>query len=152
MPKKPKKQNGIGLLELMLALAIIAMLMVAASKYYKNTQMARKVQIAVESVQALYTAGERWVQDGGAYGDAFTIANLVTDGYLPGDFASSANPWGTIAVAAVDTTHFKATFGTVPFDACNNISAKLTNNFFAGTITCPTSGSADMVVPFTKDL
>lgn len=88
------KQHGIGLLELMLSLAIIAMLMVAATRYYKTTQTARRVQVAVESTQAIYSARERWLQDGHSYESGDLLSNFIGYGYLSSDFRDKANPWG----------------------------------------------------------
>lgn len=145
-----RKTMGIGLLELMLALAIIAMMMVAASKYYQSTQVARRVQTAVENVQALYSANERWVQDGHAAAGA--LGDFMTNGYLPEDFATTANPWGgTITVNALDTVYLKATFSKVPLNDCNNVTSKLDNKFFVKAVDCTTtSGSA--IISMNKEL
>lgn len=130
-----QKQNGIGLLELMLALAVIAMMMVAASKYYKSTQTARRVQAAIENIQALYSANERWVQDG--HSNAGNLGDFTYNGYLPEDFANTANPWGgVINVEELDTIYLKAIFEKVPLSDCNNIAAKLDNKFFVTKVDC----------------
>jgi len=124
------KQNGIGLLELMLALAIIAMMMVAASKYYKSTQLANRVQSAVESMQILYAASERYVLDGGIYSSA---GDLVADplksrGYLPQDFVG---PWGSsIEAYKIDDTHLQARILYVPYEGYMNMKDKLLGQAF----------------------
>lgn len=130
------KPIGIGLLELMLALAIIAMMMVAASKYYQTTQMARRVQVVVESAQAVYSAGERYQLDVGGF-DSSISSNLVKYGYLPEKFLDSANPWSsagaTINVVSGSTKQLLFTLTSVPKQACANIQAKLTGGIFAVT-------------------
>jgi len=147
-----KQQQGIGLLELMLALAVIAMMMVAASRYYQSTQVARRVQIAVESVQALYAANERYVQDYGI--STVTLADLTSKGYLPADFGDTANPWGgdiTLALASSSTVYLKATFSKVPESDCKNVYNKLHAKFFVKTVDCPTGGGA-MAIDMSNQL
>ena len=139
-----KKQNGIGLLELMLALAIIAMMMVAASKYYQSTQTARRVQVVVESAQAVYSAGERYQLDAGDFTDAEDLNTKFTNmGYLSGSFLSSANPWSSSTTAntikASGTKKVVFTLAAIPIWACNNIAAKLTGVFSVGTCTAGTA-------------
>lgn len=139
-----RKQNGIGLLELMLALAIIAMMMVAASRYYQSTQVARRVQAVVESVQALYSANERWVQDG--HDTAGTLDNFKTNGYLPEDFAVTANPWGgKIELEALDAVYLKATFTQVPSGDCNNVVSKLDGKNFVSKVDCTTTAGSAII-------
>lgn len=149
-----KRQNGIGLLELMLALAIIAMMMVAASRYYKSTQTARKIHVAIESVQVLYAASERRVQDRGQYGSGDQIGDLITKGYLPDGFATSAAPWGgTItAVPISGNIYLQATFPNVPTADCLNVKDKLAGKAFVTTVTCPAGTVGDMVVSMDKAL
>lgn len=148
------KQNGIGLLELMLALAIIAMMMVAASRYYKSTQTARKIHVAVESMQALYSASERCVQDLGKYSSGDQIQNLITKGYLPEGFATSAAPWGgTItAVPISGDIYLQVTFPNVSTADCLNIQGKLAGNAFVTTVTCPAGTVGNMIVSMDKTL
>jgi len=138
------QQKGIGLLELMLALAIIAMLMVSATRYYKHTQVMRKVQIAVSSVQALYGANERWLQDGHAA--ATSIDDLINAAYLPSDFKATANPWDVTITFSGNTI----TFSTVPAADCANAKAKISKFPFVDTsgTTCKatTTTPGDMVI------
>jgi len=137
------------LLELMLSLAIIAMLMVAASKYYKNTQTARRVQVAVETIQALYVANERFIQDGMTHTSGKDpIGDLTDNGYLPQKFTDDANPWGGTLIAT-GTTTLTATFGTVPNNDCNNVSSKLSGKFFVASVAC---ADGNMTVDMSKSL
>ncbi len=125
------KTTGIGLLELMLALAIIAMMMVAASKYYQTTQTARRIQVVVESAQAVYSAGERYQLDVGDFKDTDMYATLNSMGYLANDFLGNANPWSPTGTT-IDHSGTKKlifTLSSIPLHACANIQAKLTGVF-----------------------
>lgn len=138
-----RKITGIGLLELMLALAIIAMMMVAASKYYQSTQVARRAQVAVESVQAIYAAGERYLMDVGSFNFATDAAidGFIAAGYLSNDFKSNANPWGGAIKAngaLCNNRCLAITFEQVPHNDCENVALKLQNQFsVVSGVTCP---------------
>lgn len=116
-------QRGIGLLELMLALAIIAVLLIMATRYYQSTSQAQKVNQAASDIQAILAATANY-RAGNPTG-AFTIASLK--GFLPqswGD-ASKANPWGGGYTAKEGTKDSYAIIGAtgIPTTACEALSA-----------------------------
>lgn len=153
-----KKISGIGLLELMLALAVIAMMMVAATKYYKSTQTARRAHVAMETVKAVYSASERHLADGYDRGDGTkdVTQELIDKGYLPTDFDETANPWGggiriTFMPCAGSGSRecSDISFGRVPSKDCWNAKPKLENNlFFVSGVECESDLS--MYVTLTK--
>ena len=51
-----RRQQGIGLLELMLALAIIASIIVAATRYFGTASRAAKVTVALEQLRTVNKA------------------------------------------------------------------------------------------------
>jgi len=86
------KLRGIGLLELMLALAIISILLVAATRYFASTDSSRKVNAAADMLQMVINASEDYRMDKNSYKD-ISLDNLKS--LLPSDFkASTGNPWG----------------------------------------------------------
>ena len=119
---------GIGLLELMLALAIIAALLITATRYYQIASDARKVSEAVEIVQAMYSAGEQWKQTRGDFiPQENVLTEFVVDNLIPSDFVNPhVNPWGGAIVAVADSaTQLKLTLTNVSYAACMNLLQKV---------------------------
>jgi len=87
------KNKGIGLLELMLALAIISVLLVAATRYFSSTNSSQKVNAAANILQAVINASEDYKM---SHNDKYTdisLSNIAS--LLPSDFSTtSGNPWG----------------------------------------------------------
>jgi len=120
------KTKGIGLLELMLALSIIAVLLVAATRYFKSTDSSRKVNAAVDILQVVINASEDWRTTNNNYAD-ISLAALQKQGLLPGNTEwteSSGNPWGGgIKVTTNDSGKTIAlTLTQVPLKECNSLS------------------------------
>lgn len=138
LQKVRQKQQGIGLLELMLSLAVIAMLLIMATRYYATAHMGEQVNEAVGIVQALRGASAQWEAGQGDYTN-ISLAQLYSFGLLPADLndngAYKSDPWGgTIALAANSTTfangqtsQILVTLNNVPTQACVNLAAKLGN-------------------------
>ncbi len=99
------KQRGIGLLELMLSLAIIALLLVMATRYYSAAHGSEQLNAAVEALHAIYAAAETYEANNPG-GGLSSLQTLVDDNLLPQVFGNSgqlANPWGgtiTLAITA----------------------------------------------------
>ena len=99
---KRQRQLGIGLLELMLSLAIIAILLIMATRYYQSASDANKRNQAVDMFSATNAAVENYKIDNP--GDVKNLAGsgvgmkmLIDAGYLPPSYGSqgkTANPWG----------------------------------------------------------
>lgn len=126
--KRHKPQRGISLLELMLSLAIIAILLVMATRYYQITRQSQQVDEAVEMITAVYTAGNSWLESHTGFADNM-ITEFIKDGSLPADFANpNVNPWGGKLEAApylTTLTTLTVTMENVPSTACQNLAAKV---------------------------
>jgi Tfp pilus assembly protein PilE len=101
-----RRAKGIGLLELMLSLAIIAILLVMATRYYLSASLASDVNEVVSNIQAVEGCLANWrpkkLTD-------FTLSTCVTNGWFPEASASGDNmvtPWGnaTITTSLTDIT------------------------------------------------
>lgn len=104
------KQQGIGLLELMLALAIIAILLVMATRYYMSASLNSRIDQTADALNSLPAAGECWIADSnntlGNYTNLGTnlyrLAN--TDKCYPLSLVTSSNllilPYGTVTVTS----------------------------------------------------
>lgn len=102
--EKTRTAKGIGLLELMLALAIISILIIMATRYYQTTSRSQKVAEAVTQANAVIAGAARW-RIGKAGYDGLTIGNLSDLGLLPREMEGGVgiNPWGGDIVMGTST-------------------------------------------------
>ena len=127
------KQRGIGLLELMLSLAIIAVLLVMATRYYKTAHTGQQVNDAVGMIEAIRGASAQWEAGRPTY-TGIDMAKLDQYGLIPKDVAgnsspagSGTNPWGgDVSVrAASGGAQIDISLTNVPKDACHNLISRL---------------------------
>ncbi len=146
-----KSQRGIGLLELMLSLAIIAILLVMATRYFASARQGQQVAGAISMIQAVAAASQNYFI---AHNNTFSnmgLSSLKSGNYLPTN--SSVNgPWGgQIQVqGGSDSAHptaVKITIPNVPGAACNELMGALKSQAIAFPGTSCSAGSAgDFVV------
>ncbi|MFN7097282.1 MAG: type II secretion system protein [Gammaproteobacteria bacterium] len=101
------RQKGIGLLELMLSLAIIAILLIMATRYYQSASNSNNMNNAVDMVNAVRAGVKSYLSSNIGSADYPTITALQQNGYLPQAYSapSTANPWGgPICIMAATTT------------------------------------------------
>lgn len=136
------KQQGIGLLELMLSLAIISILLVMATRYYKAARQAQQVNDAIALVQGIAGATANWVIGEEGYSKLTSINKLITEGYLPK--GSERDPWqGTTEVTGNSST-VKVTLNDVPYAACISLQKKIQGEVSTFG-TCPNPGKTGPV-------
>lgn len=133
------KNKGIGLLELMLSLAIIAILLIMATRYYQSASSSQKVSQAVDMFAALKSAAQNYHNSQGQTGDyASKVGQLVVAGYLPASYldggpsaptsaspSAVSSPWGT--AIGVSGANGQATITMAIPDAqpCTQVQNKL---------------------------
>ncbi len=140
------KQRGIGLLELMLSLAIISILLVMATRYYKSARQAQQVNDAISLVQGIAGATANWVIGEEGYNKLTSISMLVSEGYLPK--GSERDPWqGKTEVLGTSST-VKVTLNDVPYAACLSLQKKIQNEvtLFGSCPNPGKSGSVDITI------
>lgn len=96
--------QGIGLLELMLSLAIIAILLIMATRYYQSAHQNQLVSQGVDMFGAVQAAVQTYRLDNTDL-SAVSISTLVSKGYLPNSYGSggAANPWGGLLTVTPNT-------------------------------------------------
>lgn len=115
------KTRGIGLLELMLSLAIIAILLVMATRYFLVANESQKINNAVSMANGFAGAEAQYASHNNAY--TAKISDLIDGNYLPSSFGGAkedgvgANPWGGNLVLAVSAPGFTISFTGVPTSA-----------------------------------
>lgn len=144
------KQKGIGLLELLLALSIIAVLLVAVTRFATSTNASQAANNAIDQALAINTANQRYLLTtnyGSNYASTDVMLILTNRGYLPANFYNEActtsdsgvmgvkNPFGkTTCIKAESQTKIKITISDVPFSSCSILLNRL-----KGTVCNPTT-------------
>lgn len=146
-----KSQKAIGLLELMLSLAIIAVLLIMATRYYSSASSSQKIQAAVDQINAVRSAVQNAAGGSSSGAGNITASMLVESGYLPSSFiapslASSSTaatgyltPWGQIEGLTLSTgtgKTFSISMTTPGDDICNAVVQKLVATAQSTSATC----------------
>lgn len=126
-----KRLKGIGLLELMLSLAIIAILLVMATRYYGITNRSQQVNQSVTEIAAIEGAIANWKSNKTDYQN-LSLSELNRLGLLANQDASGVNTWGgTVTVGPNSQDNNKTaqiTLADIPDWACENLADKLSDN------------------------
>lgn len=122
----PRKQRGIGLLELMLSLAIISILLVMATRYWIVSNRSSQVNRAVAQLGALQGAINQWKTGNPSTPPTFTDLNNI--GALSNmDYQNNAvtNPWGgSVTLSSNTDGSVTINMEQVPEAACNSLAVK----------------------------
>ena len=134
MKKFVKTMLGVTLLEIMLVLAIAAMIIVMSIRYYQSASSGQQANAVLEQVQAIVAAADSLAQATGAYDDA-AVSGTSIKPLLPG--GSMTTPWGSdIAIGDVASSSYSIDLGNVPSGVCPLLKSKLaTNNHFSSSTT-----------------
>lgn len=94
--KVVKHQQGLSLLEVMLALTVVSAMLVTAGQFYKSVQRTRRINDAVKIINSIYGASLVWYQVHGMFGEVDMLAEFINHGtLLPKEYLwKNANPWG----------------------------------------------------------
>lgn len=140
MKKSPQSMLGVTLLEIMLVLAIAAMIIVMSIRYYQSASNNQKIAAGLNAVTSIIAAGESVL---GATGSLATIATDALP-YLP-DNKMPSSPWGgpmTITGAGASTYTIVM---NVPTALCSSFLALVNQNSKLSSSNCGTN-SINVVV------
>ncbi|MBX9705584.1 MAG: prepilin-type N-terminal cleavage/methylation domain-containing protein [Gammaproteobacteria bacterium] len=165
------RQRGIGLLELMLSLAIIAILLIMATRYYQTASNNNAMNSAIDMANAVKSGVKNYMNSNMNSKTLPTVTELETNGYLPQAYANpaSANPWGgdicigtpggtcsDSSAGSISNSTFAVTMAGIPTAICNQVAARVQATLAAGgveTATCSSgSGGASGATSSTEDL
>jgi type II secretory pathway pseudopilin PulG len=141
-----KKMLGVTLLEVMLVLAIIAMIIVLSIRYYQGASTTQQATSAVGIAQAVVAAANNI---GGASGNYSTVDTTSVTSLLSAGGVSM--PWGgTVGVVGTAAGVLTMTFPSTPVAVCTIVKGQFSGNTkFA--VTCPAGPAAgDMVITYTR--
>jgi type II secretory pathway pseudopilin PulG len=129
MKKTVKTMLGVTLLEIMLVLAIAAMIIVMSIRYYQSASSAQQANAIIEQIQAIVAAADSLAQSSGSYQSANLSANLKT--LLPSNAMST--PWGgAINVSSNSASSYTIKISNPPTAVCLLMVTRLkTNNHFS---------------------
>lgn len=141
MRKNSKSLLGVTLLEVMLVLAIAAMIIVMSVRYYQSASSSQQANAVLQQVQGIVAASDSLAQAKGSYSGA-NISNSSITPLLPA--GGMTTPWGEpITVGGVTATTYTIDIGNVPSGVCSLLYSKLgTNNHFSIGGTPPVDPSA----------
>lgn len=106
--------RGIGLLELLLALTVVAVLSVAVIRYYQVTQRNHAVQQVMQTVQAVHLCALHDDINSEAMQEGDLVPLWVMRGQLPASFVQTANPWGGQVHAVMVGSYVRIVLDDVP--------------------------------------
>jgi len=138
-----KKHMGIGLLELMLSLAIIAVLLVMATRYYMSAAMNSRINQTIDAIMGLPAAAECWASSGSNTSNPgnYTGLNLYAVSYTDKCFPTSlvhndasktaalVTPYGDMTVSST-STHVCILVNATPSTELSQIAGKLCRGSF----------------------
>lgn len=130
MRKNLKSLLGVTLLEVMLVLAIAAMIIVMSVRYYQSASSSQQANAVLEQVQGIVAAADSLAQAKGSYSGA-NVSNDSLTPLLPN--GGLMTPWGDpITVTGATATTYTINIGSVPSGVCPLLYSKLgTNNHFS---------------------
>lgn len=122
---------GVTLLEVMLVLAIAAMIIVMSVRYYQSASSSQQANSVLEQIQSITAAADGLAQSSGSYKEA-DIGNSALYPLLPNGSYAFITPWGTdITVDNPQPNSYDVTIPDPPSGVCPLIVTKLaTNNHY----------------------
>jgi major structural subunit of bundle-forming pilus len=116
---------GVTLLEIMLVLAIAAMVIVMSIRYYQSASLSQKLNTAMSIITGVSAAAENYLNQKGTYS---TLTNATLSAFLPGS-SDLSSPWGgKIEIKGATDGTFTMTLNNIPATACTQLKALLQTN------------------------
>jgi Tfp pilus assembly protein FimT len=134
MNRTIKSIAGVTLLEIMLVLAIAAMVITMSVKYYGVANNSAHLNNAVEQIQSIAAAADGVAQQTGSYASAATSANLAN--VLPAGW--KILPWGAMLIVTSTATALTISAPNVPGQICSAFLSRVISNshFTVSPATC----------------
>lgn len=127
---------GVTLLEIMLVLAIAAMVIIMSVRYYQSASSSQQATAAFAQIQSITAAADTLAQATGDYSKAGLVTGVPsmigTDGKL-------LSPWNTaVTISDAKVNTYTVTIVSMPGPVCSIITAQLGANaaHFATGTTC----------------
>lgn len=123
------KQSGVTLLEIMLVLAIAAMIIMMSVRYYENASSSNEANEFLSQVQSITAAVENLAGGSGAYTTSASKTNVQNTLGQTADAGWLTAPWGGLMTYTATTTGFQLTSIPQPSSAvCTLITTKMSSS------------------------
>lgn len=153
MKKSIKSILGVTLLEIMLVLAIAAMVIVMSIRYYQSASSSQQSNAILQQVLAIAAAADSLAQASGSYIAIGSASAALNNSLLAPIISTSAltAPWGgAITVTGTAAGVYTILIASVPSAVCPLLTAKLTaNNHYTISPACSATGSTAVTVTYT---
>jgi type II secretory pathway pseudopilin PulG len=136
MKKSIRTILGVTLLEIMLVLAIAAMVIVLSIRYYQSAASSSQANAILGAFQSITAAADNLSQGTGGYA-AITQA-MITNVVPASTFTS---PWGTAMTFTPGASQFTVSTGGAPRGVCSLALPKLQADTHTATSTCTAAGN-----------
>jgi type II secretory pathway pseudopilin PulG len=137
---------GVTLLEVMLVLAIAAMVIVMSVRYYQSASANQQATSMMQQIQAIVSAADGLAQAGGNYTVVTTaaITSLMPDGKM-------TSPWGgAITIPTSKTGNYTVRYASVPKNVCPLVRAQLVaNSKYSAVTACSTTAVTTLNFTYT---
>ena len=138
--------RGVTLLEVMLVLAVAAMIILMSVRYYQSATASQQANAALQQIQGITAAADSLAQASGSY-SAGGVSTTSLAPLLPGGTTNAfTTPWGTtITITAVGASSYTVSLPGTPSGVCPLLTSKLRQNVHYSTVTpatCTTSAAA----------
>lgn len=129
MKRFGKSTQGVTLLEIMLVLAIAAMVIVMSVRYYQSASSSQQANAVLQQIQGITAAADSLAQASGSYVTANLSKNTIAP-LVPGGLTSGfITPWGTdITITVQNASSYQVDLGQAPSGVCPLVVSKLTTN------------------------
>lgn len=148
MKKLAKSVLGVTLLEIMLVLAIAAMVIVMSVRYYQSANASQQANNALNMIQGISAAADSLAQGSGSYVTG-GVSTATVQRLMPSNTLTS--PWGSaITVTAGSATQYTVTIPSTPPNVCPLIVSRLgASPKFTAVTAC--SATATTNISYTYD-
>lgn len=135
-----KSTLGVTLLEIMLVLAIAAMIIVMSVRYYQSANTSQQANNILSQIQSISAAADSLAQATGSYSGG-DVSNTTIAPLLPANGLTS--PWGsTITVDASNASQYTVSIPGMPIGVCSIVSSQLkANAHFSVSAACSAGGT-----------
>ncbi len=147
MKRSLKSMLGITLLEIMLVLAIAAMIIVMSVRYYQSASANEKINTALDVVTGVVAGAESYLT---ANGTISGMTSSLLSPYLSGG-SMGFSPWGgTITLTSPTANSYIIGLPSVPASVCAQFESLLKQNAKLSPSACPASGSSLVSITVTE--
>jgi len=145
MKKFIKVIFGVTLLEVMLVLAVAAMIIVMSVRYYQSANASQQATSVYQQLQALAASADGISQGGGSY----STVSSATIGPLLANVGGLKTPWGTtIVIGSPSQTGYSITVPGTPPAVCGLLQGRLQSDPHIN-ITAACSGTGNTSLSYT---